>query len=310
VSFQFKQDEGVQHGLRRIACHQIDRILRDLSGGRRVGRDKAIHEARKRLKRLRALIRLTRGAMGRKSFQRENMAFRETGRPLSALRDAAILVSTFDNLLKYFKGEVSARRFKRVRSKLLLRQRALNRRSHRPGITRIVRELRQAKKRLDDWHLKEDGWDALAGGLQRTYRDGRQAMAKAVGKPSVENLHKWRKRVKDFRHHAELLGPAWPEEIGKLAEDAHHLADLLGDDHDLAVPRETLLKSPDDFGDAAALEPLIALIDARRVELQREAKPLGKRLYAEKPKALEKRLHIYWHAWRTAEEGLPGSGSV
>jgi hypothetical protein len=47
------------------------------------------------------------------------------------------------------------------------------------------------------------------------------------------------------------------------------------------------------------LEALIALIDRRRGELQLEAKWLGERVYAERPRAFIGRLQVYWQAWRS-----------
>ena len=49
------------------------------------------------------------------------------------------------------------------------------------------------------------------------------------------------------------------------------------------------------------LEALIALIDRCRGELQGEAKCLGERVYAERPRAFTRRLQVYWQAWRSDE---------
>jgi hypothetical protein len=80
------------------------------------------------------------------------------------------------------------------------------------------------------------------------------------------------------------------------AKDAHLLSDLLGDDHDLALLRETLQNA----GPALAVEvdSVLALLDHRRAQLQTQAMLLGERLYAEKPKAFRRRMRAYWKAWR------------
>ena len=80
------------------------------------------------------------------------------------------------------------------------------------------------------------------------------------------------------------------------AEDAHRLADLLGDDHDLAVLRSTLVELDGQI--PRDLDPVLGLIEHRRAQLQTEAMFLGERLYAEKPKAFVRRLRRYWRAWR------------
>ena len=51
-------------------------------------------------------------------------------------------------------------------------------------------------------------------------------------------------------------------------------------------------------GDEATQELLLALIDRRRAELQEEVLRLGRRFYADKPRAFTDRLRECWEAWR------------
>jgi hypothetical protein len=94
-----------------------------------------------------------------------------------------------------------------------------------------------------------------------------------------------------------LLEPLSPDVIGGQAKEAHRLSDLLGDDHDLAVLRTALIAGAADI--PVDLESVIALIDHRRGQLQSDAFRVGARLYAEKPKALHRRIHSYWRVWRS-----------
>jgi hypothetical protein len=79
-----------------------------------------------------------------------------------------------------------------------------------------------------------------------------------------------------------------------LADEYDALGKLLGDDHDLAT-LAAKLKAPDD--DAAPpsvdVEALLELIALRRNELRAEARALGHRVYAEKPKAHARRIGGY-----------------
>ncbi len=47
-----------------------------------------------------------------------------------------------------------------------------------------------------------------------------------------------------------------------------------------------------------------ALIEAEQLALLGDALDAGKRVYAEKPKAFERRLHAYWRAWRRSTLSL------
>ena len=120
-------------------------------------------------------------------------------------------------------------------------------------------------------------------------------MAQAQAKPSIENFHEWRKRVKDLGYQMRLLKPIWPKMQKDLADELERLADYLSDDHDLAILRQTVVQRPPE--DCTQLEDLVALIDQRRGELEVKAGRLGKRMYVDKPNAFVRRLEVYWRAW-------------
>ena len=90
-----------------------------------------------------------------------------------------------------------------------------------------------------------------------------------------------------------------PGLIGELADQAHKLAEQLGDDHDLAVLRGKALENDGAFPNAAARSALIKLIDGCRTELREKAFVLGRRIYVEKPKAFEARFGQYWEDWQS-----------
>src|SRR6186713_2081456 len=60
--------------------------------------DERVHETRKVIKRLRALLRLYRGALEPARFAHEDARLRELGRSLGGLRDEAVLRVSLDHL--------------------------------------------------------------------------------------------------------------------------------------------------------------------------------------------------------------------
>jgi CHAD domain-containing protein len=165
------------------------------------------------------------------------------------------------------------------------------------AVSDIARRVRAAQKRVPRWPLQRRGWKAIEGGLRKVYQQGRRALEVVRSDTTDEALHKWRKRAKDLRYELELLQTIWPEMIKPLAEQAHHLTDLLGEDHDLAVLR-LLAQDESDGGSSIDSELLFALIDERRSALQREASELGKKLYEERDGKFVDRLRGYWKAGR------------
>ncbi|HEV2875301.1 MAG TPA: CHAD domain-containing protein [Thermoleophilaceae bacterium] len=271
-AFRLKQGEALPDGIRRIARGRIDHAIDALTDATEEG----VHEARKDMKKLRALLRLVRGEVGEKVFRREAGAFRDAARELSGVRDADVMLATLADLEERYGAETGA-----VRQALeahRLRTAGGGREQAARAATAVLRE---ARGRVDGWPLERDGFEAVEDGLRRTYRAGRRNWRAAVRDPSTENLHEWRKRAKDLWYHCSILQETWKPVMTALADEAHELSDRLGDDHDLAV----LL----DFG----AEPLEADIAARRRELQEEAFAYGTRLYADKPKAFVRRIE-HW----------------
>ena len=75
---------------------------------------------------------------------------------------------------------------------------------------------------------------------------------------------------------------------------ASHLADLLGDDHDLAL-LAVAATTVDGLGDQERATALAA-ISRRRAHLQAKARRLGALLYADSPEAWESRHRAWWEA--------------
>lgn len=302
MAFRLQSDESVAKGIRQLVRRQMDNALDRIK--KDDGADEAVHDARKRFKRIRAVLRLVRDGLGEKTYRRENTCFRDAGRPLTEVRDARVLLDALDQLSDHFAGQIAAGAFDTVRRALKANRRAVRRRVLEEdkalrGVTKVVAE---ARARVPDWRIRRKSWSALRLGLKHIYRSGARALAAASADPTVENLHEWRKQTKYLWHQLQILEPVWPQMMKELANQAHELTQHLGDDHDLAVLRETVTADPDAFGGDSTLETLLALIDRRRGELQQEAFLLGRRLYRDEPEVFTNRIKGYWKAWRSEAE--------
>ena len=96
MAYRLERDESVVTGLRRVVTDEIESASEHLKGGKKVSRDEAVHEARKSIKKVRALLRLMRGELG-ETFDAENARLREIAHRLSELRDAVAIIGTFDD---------------------------------------------------------------------------------------------------------------------------------------------------------------------------------------------------------------------
>lgn len=156
----------------------------------------------------------------------------------------------------------------------------------------------EAKTRVDNWKIEGKGFDSVAPGLEKTYNRGRKAMGSAYEKLSVEKFHEWRKRSKYHRYHSRLLQMIWMPLMQDRRNEAKALTDYLGEDHDLAILRKTVVDDPEEYGNKRDIQAFVAFIDRRRSQVQTQAQPLGQRLFCEPAQALSNRLRGYWDAWQ------------
>jgi CHAD domain-containing protein len=289
------RDEEVGEGMRRIALGRAERALERLREAGRGDPEQAalaIHGARKDLKKLRTVLRLFRDGLDERLYEEQSECFRAAGRTLAASRDAEVKVQTLTAL-----GD----RFPDLEAGLLGAWRlALEREREeaaagfdRATVTEATGLIEAGREAIGAWEVEELSWDLLGGGVREIYTRGRRAMRRAEADPGEENLHRWRKRAKDLWYALRIIDRAWPELLGATAGQAHDLAELLGDHHDLAVLRRDLVERAFPADGAGTLSAAIA---GREEELGRAAFALGRRLYAEKPKPFHRRIDAYWRA--------------
>jgi CHAD domain-containing protein len=299
VGSKLKRGESGTNGARRITRRRIKSALRIL--GPNQTDDGSIHAARKDLKRARATLRLLRGALGKATYKKENVALRDAARPLSEARDGRVLLDALDSLLKHY-GAPAANLpldgFRRAlsRRRAQVRKRVLGKRG---PLRHVGNTLRKVLSRSDDWDVGRRGWSVLGPGLKRTYKKGREAFSRARARPTNESLHEWRKQTKYFWHQLQLFEPLGPgSQVAEAADLAHKVEDFLGDDHDLAILSERAEEAHDAFRDAAGRKALLTLIERRRAGLQQKALQLGLRLYEEPPADFTARIEKCWREWR------------
>ncbi len=294
MSFKLTRRETVHEGLRRIALEQLDGAFDDLHG---VTQGAAIHRARKRLKMLRAILRLVRSRVTPAVFSRENVALRDVGRQMSVVRDADILLSVIRDLPP---SQPSDATYRRVVANVT-RHRQIVLKAFFADTARLKRlrhSIAEAKSRLDDWLAKDINEKTVVKGLRRSYKRGSQSFDRARRSRDDTQWHEWRKRTKDVWYHMRLIEPAWPAVFGAMVTECDDLADQLGEDHDLVVIEQRLprVAPARDVGDEA--KRLKHIIIERRRKLRDETRTTGRHLFHDNPRAFADRIEACLEVWR------------
>jgi CHAD domain-containing protein len=320
MAFRFEPRETLLTGTQRIARERIASVVKLLRRESPPNAD-SIHEARKHLKSIRALLRLARGAIGEETRRSENLFFRDAGRSLSVIRDPQALLETLDRLEKpsHRNSGSSAPGKNAVHTLLKEVRREIEQKIPdafaQDKVETLVRELRQAKRRTAQWFQGAllqpvNEWELLVGtGLRQTYRKARNMVCQieTEGRETFhdESWHELRKCAKAFGYQLRLLKPIWPAAIEGLIDEIDELTSLLGDANDLAVLRRTLLARETPASSHAPQEStrrnLLRLIDRRKRALQSKALKYARIIYSERPRRFERRLATYWDVWQPKE---------
>ena len=286
---KFHRHEAVGRALRAIATSEI-KVARRASADAAADEKKAVHDVRRQLKRLRALIRLARG--GFDDYAHENKAFRDLGRRLSGAREAEVLGSTYDAVVVRAGLDPPAA----LRRLLLEGHADAGSGALADTLARdIVPVLEDASARVGHWRFDRKGFSLIGAGAHRTYRQMRDAGLEARLNTSAASLHEWRKQVKYHAAQLQYLSPVAPEMLVPRRRTADQLADLLGEHHDLDQLRAALdrLDMTDEQRHA-----LVTAIEARCGELETEAFQHGDDLAGDDPEQFAQRLAGHWRAWR------------
>lgn len=229
-----------------------------------------VHEVRKDLKRVRALLRLAGGQLATSPLEKRCAA---VARRLAPLRDADAASETVGRL----RTRADMRELKAL-DKLgdwFIRHReesAGTSEMPRPLATEVAGSLREIASEAQALPFGQMDAVALDAGLADAWAGTAQAFRKLVERPTSPRFHDFRKAVKRELHQRELSGrPLDRVEWATLRK----LADVLGELQDLYVLREVLREARRWRG------PVRKLIDKTMRELKSRALRLGESRYPE-----------------------------
>jgi len=303
VAYRFETGEDVGAGFRRIADEQFSKILRrfsmDADGG------STIHEARKSLKRLKALLKLGRKGLGKKDYAREYSTVRDAGRLLSGARDFEVMPTTLASL-KAANGDLNRADVRRVSAAIQIAKRAFEQSWDRnSAIDEVVGGLAASRKRFSKLDLDED-FGVIAKGAGMCLGVLRSQGERALSTGGDEDFHDWRKSAQLHWRQLRLLSPIWPEVMAARITVTRALADGLGFDHDLAVLARFIATMPSSELDDERKAAIGDAIKLCQLSLRDEARAYAGLLIVDEPQQFGEQLVAYRDARaKIAELDIP-----
>ncbi|MFU8895240.1 MAG: CHAD domain-containing protein [Gammaproteobacteria bacterium] len=225
-------DEGPSPGgVGETVAHRLERCIERLEDPE-LAAGWVVHEVRKDLKRVRALLRLSGDELPTRRLEKRCAA---AARKLSHLRDNAVLGETLARL----RARADARERKALDAVIdsLAEDDAAAPQLPRPVALEVADALRKVRNDCASLSFERMDATALDAGLANSWSDTAIAFRQVVDDPVTARFHDFRKAVKRELHQRELSDrPLDPAERSILKK----LADVLGELQDLTVLRERL----------------------------------------------------------------------
>jgi len=292
MSFRLKTDEPVRRGLRRLAAKELEDARDQLRGAPRPS-DEAIHEARKSLKKARAIVQVIDADAGR-HLGGSRKAFRAVNRTLSRLRDADAMLGIFDRLRMRAPQLIGEQTFNRLRRRLAAGKRAaLKKAERRHDWKHVDQQLRALRKSAERWRQAHSGFGALERGMRDAHRRGRKALARARERQRAEDFHEWRKAVKALWYQLRLLGGR-SRRIGRDAAALHRAETLLGDEHNVVVLCGVLTRDRSVCRTAEDADRVRLAADRYQCEMRKRALQAARGVYAPTSGAYVRSIKREW----------------
>lgn len=295
--------------VRRIAGMEIDKIAAHLNTARDCP-EKALHSARKRIKALRALLRLVRP--GDEAFCRaENDRYRDISKSISGPRQATALIETIDRLIADFPNEADAAGLAGIRA-MLARHRtdsAYGAAGLGTVLDKAVAECEAGRAALETLSLPdlpEHAADVLADGALATLRHARKALGHARERGRPDDFHDLRKAVKTHADHLSLLRKLWPSPVKPRRERVDALGESLGELHDVFVMR-ALIEAREAPFDGAEPKHLLRLLKRSEKALRKLCLADAADLFEDKPMRTARKLASKCRDDLGAETEVPGN---
>ena len=292
MAFRLTPGADITQNVREIGREQLDRSLSRFSAKDRKGNP--VHETRKAMKRLRALLHLVKPAMRKSDFRRDEARIKLIARSLSGVRDIQAMEETLAKLEDSEPSSVRSPVLEVLRAHLAEKRAAAEKDLSSASLTKTRKLLREARKSFDELTLQENDFHALARTIKADYAKARRSFQRAYELREDEAFHDWRKYVQRHWRQLLLIAPCWPRAIKPHIALARDLSEVLGDDHDLFVLMGYVNADRVTFGGDEDVGRFLDLCRKRQADLRAAAEPMGKRLLAEKPSSLAARLCAYW----------------
>lgn len=290
MSFALHERTDLAVALTEIARRQLGKTVRGLTASPGTAFESVIHEARKGVKKVRAVAALLEQA-GAQLPRKDRRRLKSAAKALSRLRDSAAVIESVDRVRRRYPKQLSEEAYGVLRDTLVSVRNQRESRAQLDGVvTRAAKRLAKTRRSARHWASPSIQPSNIVDILAASYGRSREAMQHARATRQSATLHRWRKEVKALWYQLRLAKPLI-KGADPLVADLKRLETELGHDHNLVVLAATLRGCRALQSMRPELRHVEHLAARMRQSLRRRAFALGQRIFARKPETFARWIH-------------------
>jgi CHAD domain-containing protein len=291
----FIESADIPKEIIRISSYIIDETILEIKQ-KKTDNDSLIHNLRKNVKNLRALLKLLRKETGEQFFKVNNFALRDLNSRSASVRNYSVNIK----LIQSISEQNGSTAYREPLNLLLLRMQyefeEVKRVTTYDTLFRYNKtQLEKYKSHLNNLKVNENRFGAIKNSLTRIYLDGISSLEIAIENPREKTLHELRKNIKDFYYCNLTLTPIWKTVLKSFTKELKALSEKLGELHDyyeLYHYIQSFIDNPYDFSN------ILSLIESKQTDLLENSFQLGKKIFAESGEQFAERIKVYYKSFK------------
>jgi CHAD domain-containing protein len=259
--------------------------------------EEAIHNIRKTIKKIRAVLLLMRNEIGYSSYLREKDFYRDIGRQLSEFRNLDVYLSVAMNLDQQFTSDLKYSCLRHLIAQIrYFKEENLNQLIKPRGFfSEINQKLAIARSGVEKAKIGGNSFIFLMNGLRNSYKKSRKALDLCLDESTKKNAHQLRKALKNVWYQIRIFKPVYPVMCKAYAKSLKSSTEILGELNDYAEFKTYLNISSARGLNRTNRSIINNILDDLQNEKLAAALPEIRLALTETPSQFIKRMNGYWN---------------
>lgn len=256
----------------------------------------SVHNIRKTIKKIRAVLSLIRDEIGYSSYLRENNFYRDIGRQLSEFRDLDVYLSVALDLEQRFIMDLNYSCLTNLISQIKHDKATCLKQLIKPeGFpAELTQKLAVARINMEKIKITDESFNFVMSGLNRSYKKGRKVLHTCMDDSGPEKAHQLRKALKNIWYQIRIIRPVYPTFCKAYAKSLRSITRILGKLNDYAEFKKYLNISSARGLNRTNRDIINVMLNNMQNEKILIALPKVQLALVEKPSEFIKRIYGYW----------------